>query len=259
MSMPTFPEHGVDITQEQAFNMLLGSIAMEELGLSHILNAEGEKLQYILGTLPGAQGTCATTQELLQVNRSITDLLENVMHNQLILKGKLEQVLRAKERHCPHPPVPPCPPHPPCPPYPPCKTRGLVYGCERYTWRCGCRLPWRLVHGNANQLCAPGGASSLLPLSPQQTYQITCSFWVYSQTDEDIYFSLRGQSGCGQQLLVCSGSGGCTQNPLHLASCTTLLPQAKGTCAAPPLAFVLESPSQLEVLRATTTILPLMA
>jgi len=54
MSMPSFPPNGADMTQEEALTMIIASIAMEELALSHILNAEGEKLQYILGTLPQA-------------------------------------------------------------------------------------------------------------------------------------------------------------------------------------------------------------
>jgi len=44
----------VNVDREDAINLLLASIAMEELGLSHILNAQGEKLQYVLGTLQGA-------------------------------------------------------------------------------------------------------------------------------------------------------------------------------------------------------------
>lgn len=95
MSMPTFPD-GTDITHEQAFNMLLGSIAMEELALSHIMNAEGEKLQYFLGTLPNSKHICTTPKEILEVNKSISDLLEKVIHNQLLLKGKLAQVIEAK-------------------------------------------------------------------------------------------------------------------------------------------------------------------
>lgn len=56
MSLPSFPVVNPPIEREDAVNQILSSIAMEELGLSHILNAEGEKLQYILGTLPGLSG-----------------------------------------------------------------------------------------------------------------------------------------------------------------------------------------------------------
>ena len=49
MSLPSFPVVNPPIEREDAVNQILSSIAMEELGLSHILNAEGEKLQYILG------------------------------------------------------------------------------------------------------------------------------------------------------------------------------------------------------------------
>ena len=51
MSMPVFPN--TNITRENAINQILSSIAMEELSLSHILNAEGEKIQHVLGTLTG--------------------------------------------------------------------------------------------------------------------------------------------------------------------------------------------------------------
>mgnify|MGYP001543905579 CR=1 FL=1 len=60
MSLPSFPVVNPPIEREDAVNQILSSIAMEELGLSHILNAEGEKLQYILGTLPGLSGPPAT-------------------------------------------------------------------------------------------------------------------------------------------------------------------------------------------------------
>jgi len=43
----------ISLSREDAINLILASIAMEEMSLSHILNAEGEKLQYVLGTLPG--------------------------------------------------------------------------------------------------------------------------------------------------------------------------------------------------------------
>ena len=93
------------MTREEALTMILASIAMEELALSHILNAEGEKLQYILGTLPGAS-PCACPQDVLAVNKSVTALVEAVSQNQMLLKNKLDQVLQ----FCPVPPPPPPPP-----------------------------------------------------------------------------------------------------------------------------------------------------
>lgn len=91
--MPEFPAISPEITRDNALNMILASIAMEELGLSHIINAEGEKLQYILGTLPGSSPADVTTNEILAVNQSIGNLLDSVMQNQMFLKSKMESVL----------------------------------------------------------------------------------------------------------------------------------------------------------------------
>lgn len=94
MSMPTFPLDPTILTREDALNQVLSSIAMEELGLSHILNAEGEKLQYVLGTLPGG-GLTPTVDELLDVNQSVQNLLYSVTQNQLMLKNKAYDALNA--------------------------------------------------------------------------------------------------------------------------------------------------------------------
>lgn len=48
------------MTREEALTLIITSIAMGELVLSRILNAEGERLQYILGALPGSK-PCAWT------------------------------------------------------------------------------------------------------------------------------------------------------------------------------------------------------
>lgn len=125
MSMPSFPPNGANMTREEALTMIIASIAMEELALSHILNAEGEKLQYILGTLPGTE-PCACPHEVLSINKSVTALLEAVTQNQMLLKNKLERALEA----CPHPCPPPCKPEPgPHPAPPPCKPEPGPHPC----------------------------------------------------------------------------------------------------------------------------------
>ncbi len=95
MSLPSFPNIDPPIQREDAVNQILSSIAMEELGLSHILNAEGEKLQYILGTLPGLSGPAATVEDLLSANESVRNLLKTAVQNQLFLKSKMQGALEA--------------------------------------------------------------------------------------------------------------------------------------------------------------------
>ena len=136
MSMPSFPPCGADMTKDEAITMIIASIAMEELALSHIVNAEGEKLQYVLGTLPDSPKVCASPQEILAVNKSVKELLDTVMQNQMLLKGKLEKALDAGG-HAPAP-TPPCPCEPSVPPC--CGECGrksaiqLVSQCDHFSW-----------------------------------------------------------------------------------------------------------------------------
>lgn len=93
MSLPTFPNLCPPIKQEDALNMILTSIAMEEVGLSHIINAEGEKLQYALKYLKCKEPCGDHVDKLLDVNDSIKATLDTVMSNQVVLKSKMENVL----------------------------------------------------------------------------------------------------------------------------------------------------------------------
>ena len=97
MSMPKFPSDTGDLTKENALNQILSSIAMEELGLSHVLNVEGEKMQYILGTLEGVDppATPPTVEQVLQANQSIQKLLETIMMQQVFLRAKMCDALNA--------------------------------------------------------------------------------------------------------------------------------------------------------------------
>ena len=190
MSLPSFPKVDPPIERENAVNQILSSIAMEELGLSHILNAEGEKLQYILGTLHGTS-PCACPQDVLAVNKSVTALVEAVTQNQMLLKSKLEKVLE----FCPLPP-PPCKPEPvPCPPpcscpsqHPdpcpaPCPVPHKTQSCEKSSlrlvgqreqmiWNPDCRLPWRTSGCFGKDICWDRRVPTRIQLNPGKAYVI---------------------------------------------------------------------------------------
>jgi len=97
MSMPKFPSEALNITREDAVNMILASIAMEELSLSHILNAEGEKIQYVLGTLEGGSTPPEppTVEQIMEVNNSVQKLLETTMYKTMFLKSKMSDALES--------------------------------------------------------------------------------------------------------------------------------------------------------------------
>ena len=94
MSQPNFPIIDPPLTRDGSVNEIISSIAAEELSLSHILNAEGEKLQYVLGTLPGLSGG-ADVEDVLDVNRSVQRMLDEVAQQQLLMGAKLSAALDA--------------------------------------------------------------------------------------------------------------------------------------------------------------------
>lgn len=97
MSFPNIPDVDatVTITTEDSINLLLASIAFEELGLAHIINAEAEKIQYVLGTIPGQTllETPPTLDDLLTINRSVEQTLRSVIKTQMLLQFKLEDTI----------------------------------------------------------------------------------------------------------------------------------------------------------------------
>lgn len=96
MSMPNIPNINpeINITLEQSIVLLIASIAMEELGQSHLINAEAEKIQYILGTLEGSTlPTPASLEEVLEINCSVKEMMNTVIKNQILLSSKLESAL----------------------------------------------------------------------------------------------------------------------------------------------------------------------
>nr|WP_243865694.1 collagen-like protein [Bacillus velezensis] len=82
----------VTLSRDDTINLLLSSIAMEELGMAHILNAEGEKIQYALGTIPGLTGPPSSLADILNLNESVRDTLDSLMKQELLLGSKLDSI-----------------------------------------------------------------------------------------------------------------------------------------------------------------------
>lgn len=99
MSMPTIPDidPNINISREDAVSIIIASVAMEELALAHILNAEGEKLQYVLGTLNGKDPGEVTICDIMAVNKSIQKTLRDVIKTEMLLQFKLEDALESDE------------------------------------------------------------------------------------------------------------------------------------------------------------------
>jgi hypothetical protein len=85
----------ITLSRDDAISLLISSIAMEELGLSHIINAEGEKLQYILGTLPGVSAPDVTISDILNVNESVLATMRESVKKEWLLSSKLDSILNA--------------------------------------------------------------------------------------------------------------------------------------------------------------------
>ncbi|MFI8712380.1 hypothetical protein [Brevibacillus brevis] len=82
----------ITVTRDDAINLLLTSIAIEELSLGHIIHAEAEKMQYAIGTLPGLT-VPASVSDLLLVNASVRQTLQDVTKKEMLLQSKLDNIL----------------------------------------------------------------------------------------------------------------------------------------------------------------------
>ena len=100
MSFPNMPDINpiINLTQNDVVNLLLASIAFEELGLSHIVNSEAEKIQYVLGTLEGQTAPVSpTVDDLLKINDSVNRTLRSVIRTQMLLQLKLEDIINYEQ------------------------------------------------------------------------------------------------------------------------------------------------------------------
>ncbi|WP_262384785.1 hypothetical protein [Paenibacillus terrae] len=84
MSIPGIPDINplISLTRKEVIHMILASIAMEEMGLSSTLHAEGEKIQRFVND----EDVCL--QDILQLNRSVERVLRGMVNNQILLQHK---------------------------------------------------------------------------------------------------------------------------------------------------------------------------
>ena len=94
MSQPNIPNITPEITINRAdvINLLLASIAFEDLGLAYIINAEGEKIQYTLDNLIDSPETFPKLNDLLDINDSVQSTLEMIIKKEIILHTKLKNI-----------------------------------------------------------------------------------------------------------------------------------------------------------------------
>jgi choice-of-anchor A domain-containing protein len=78
---------------EDALTDVVESIALEEVGLAHIINAEGEKIQKALDI-------AVDINELNELNGSVKDTLVNVIKMQMLLEFKIEEVKKIVKKRC---------------------------------------------------------------------------------------------------------------------------------------------------------------
>lgn len=99
MSMPRIPEMPKipEIPLNSAISLILVSIALEEIGLSHIINAEGEKIQAVVEAV-----TCgkADPKELFAVDRNVNNVLRTIIKKEILLELKMTEALEALRSEC---------------------------------------------------------------------------------------------------------------------------------------------------------------
>ncbi|MDP4152542.1 MAG: hypothetical protein Q8865_03740 [Bacillota bacterium] len=88
MGMPNIPNIKPEIRlyKDDVVKLLLSSIALEEIGLAHILNAEGEKIQKSL------EGR-TNIHDLLEVDKSVQTTLRDIIKKEMLLQFKFEDTL----------------------------------------------------------------------------------------------------------------------------------------------------------------------
>lgn len=103
MSMPQIPDGKHRPCFSDVIIDLLESIALEEMALAHLVNAEADKLQAFVGKdldFP----TCPTNNEINKFNYGVQKLMDVIVMKEWLLLRKFENVIHCIEHdeiaHC---------------------------------------------------------------------------------------------------------------------------------------------------------------
>ncbi|WP_223069567.1 hypothetical protein [Paenibacillus caui] len=101
-NFPDFPDFsGIadKLTLDESILLLFSSVALEEIALSHLINAEAEKLDTLLSRFEDE----LTFSNLLSINHNVQSSLSDIVNKEMLLLNKLENIVKLhKNGSAPH-------------------------------------------------------------------------------------------------------------------------------------------------------------
>lgn len=96
MGLPMFPDIRGPAPQEEIIDRLLETVALEELALAALINAEAEKVQAVAAA--GVAGPI-DAEELAAINAGVAEVIKRAAEKELHLRRKLARILAHKENN----------------------------------------------------------------------------------------------------------------------------------------------------------------
>ncbi|OEH92023.1 hypothetical protein [Bacillus solimangrovi] len=99
MSLPNLPNpfnNLPDFDKENVLLFLLATVGQEELGLAHIINAEGEKVQAAVAAFEKRD---ISIEQLLSTNESVSSVMKRVLQKEILLDFKVDDVVELLKDH----------------------------------------------------------------------------------------------------------------------------------------------------------------
>ena len=97
MGLPVFPNISGPAPQHQIIDRLLETVALEELALAALINAEAEKVQAVAHA--GVAGPI-DAEELEAINKAVSQVIHEAAEKERLLNKKLSRILAHKEKVC---------------------------------------------------------------------------------------------------------------------------------------------------------------